>query len=676
MSVSSVAKGAVLNFNLSPADIEGRAEALVAQGKKVQDGVAAQTKPTFANVIVPLATRQNEQDADYSVVTFLQNVSTDKDVRDASMAAEEKLDAFEIESMMREDVYKAVRAVFDSESEMASLGPEDRRLVEKMELVFRRHGLALDKEKREHLGKIRMRLSELAIKFSRNINEGDGRAVLTRDELEGLPSDFFEGRATEAVDGQEGFVVTTKYPDIIPVMRLAKREETRERMFVVEGQRCPDNIPILQEAVSLRLEAAQLLGYKTHAEFVLEENMAKAPAPVLEFENDLRSRLNVLADKEIEEIAALKKADNKAADKPYTGLYGWDYRFYSNLVKERKHNINDEEVKQYFPVKEVTRSILDIYQNMLSLRFVKVDNPPVWHADVEMYEVWEAAAEETFVGHFYLDLFPREGKYNHAAVWPIRAGFDRSDGSREYPVAAMVANFPKPTLSAPALLTHDDATTLLHELGHVFHGICSVTKWAIFHGTRTERDFVEAPSQMLENWSWEPSVLQKFAVHHQTGESIPEALVKRLVAAKNEGAGLFNLRQLFFGLYDMGIHNTADGKVDVKELYNSLYEDIARFQIGSHDTWGIATIGHMMGGYDAGYYGYMWSQVFSADMYASRFVKDGVFNPQTGLDYRYEILRPGNSRDAMDSLVKFMGRKPNHHAFLKSIGLNDTTSTD
>ncbi|KAJ2558169.1 metalloendopeptidase, partial [Coemansia sp. RSA 1836] len=352
MSVSSVAKGAVLNFNLSPADIEGRAEALVAQGKKVQDGVAAQTKPTFANVIVPLATRQNEQDADYSVVTFLQNVSTDKDVRDASMAAEEKLDAFEIESMMREDVYKAVRAVFDSESEMASLGPEDRRLVEKMELVFRRHGLALDKEKREHLGKIRMRLSELAIKFSRNINEGDGRAVLTRDELEGLPSDFFEGRATEAVDGQEGFVVTTKYPDIIPVMRLAKREETRERMFVVEGQRCPDNIPILQEAVSLRLEAAQLLGYKTHAEFVLEENMAKAPAPVLEFENDLRSRLNVLADKEIEEIAALKKADNKAADKPYTGLYGWDYRFYSNLVKERKHNINDEEVKQYFPVKE------------------------------------------------------------------------------------------------------------------------------------------------------------------------------------------------------------------------------------------------------------------------------------------------------------------------------------
>ncbi|KAJ2730338.1 metalloendopeptidase [Coemansia sp. BCRC 34962] len=589
------------------------------------------------------------------------------------MAAKEKLSAFKIESMMREDVYRAVRAVFDNSDEMASLGPEDRRLVEKMELEFRRHGLALDEDKREHLRKIKTRISELEIKFSRSINEGDGQAVLTRDELEGLPSDFFEGRATEVVDGQEGFVVTTKYPDILPVMRLAKREETRECMFVVEGQRCPENIPILQEAVALRLEAAQLLGYRTHAEFVLEENMAKAPTPVLEFENDLRSRLNVLADKEIEEIEALKKADKQAAGKPYTGLYGWDYRYYTNLVKERKHSINDEEVKQYFPVKEVTRSILDIYQNMLSLRFVKIENPPVWHTDVEMYEVWEAA-EETFVGHFYLDLFPREGKYNHAAVWPIRAGFDRPDGSREYPVAAMVANFPKPTMSAPALLTHDDATTLLHELGHVFHGICSVTKWALFHETRTERDFVEVPSQMLENWSWEPSVLQKFAVHHQTGEPIPEALVKRLVAAKNEGAGLFNLRQLFFGLYDMAIHNTADGKVDVKALYNELKEDIMRFQNGSHDTCSVATFDHLMGGYDSGYYGYLWSQVFSADMYASRFAKDGVFNQQTGLDYRREILCPGGSRDAMDSLIQFIGRKPDSTAFIKLIGLEDTNS--
>ncbi|KAJ2348763.1 metalloendopeptidase [Coemansia sp. RSA 2673] len=267
MTTSSAAKDTtILDFNLSPADIERGTDALIEQGKRAQDGGAAQTNPTFANVIIPLATYENE--------------GTDKDIRDASMAAEEKLDEVDTPPSLRSY----------------------------MELSFCHIGLALDKDKREHLGTIRMRLSELAIKFSCNINEGDGdgRAVLMRDELEGLPRDFFECRATKVVDGQEGSAVTTKYPDIIPVMKMAKREETRERMFVVEGQRCPENIPILQEAVALRLEAAQLLGYKTHAEFVLEENMAKAPVPVLEFEEDLRSRLNVLADTKIEEIKALK----------------------------------------------------------------------------------------------------------------------------------------------------------------------------------------------------------------------------------------------------------------------------------------------------------------------------------------------------------------------------------
>ncbi|KAJ1962835.1 metalloendopeptidase [Dipsacomyces acuminosporus] len=665
---NSAAKGTVLNFSLSPQEILGLVDALIASGKKIQDEVAAQTSPSFETVIVPLATRENEQGADYSVITFLQNVSTDKDIRDASTEAEEKLNAFEIESLMREDVYRVVRAVLDNKEEMAKLGPEDRRLVEKIELQHRRNGLALGKEQRERLGEIKKRLSELGIKYSRNVNEGDGRETFTREELDGLPDDFFEGRPTEIADGVEKYVVTTKYPDLLPAQRLAKNEETRKRLSIAEGQRCPENIPLLQEAVELRLEAAKLLGYKTHAEYVLEEHMAKTPKAVLDFEKDLRERLNVLADKEIAEIEELKKADKAAAGEPYEGLFSWDFRYYTNLVKERKHNISDEEVKQYFPMKEVTHGILDIYQRMLSLRFVKVDSLPVWHPDVDMYEVWEAT-DDKFVGHFYLDLYPREGKYNHAAVWSIRTGYERPDGSRQYPVAAMVANFPKPTQSTPALLKHDDAVTLLHELGHVFHVICSATKWARFHGTSCETDFVEAPSQMLENWCWEPSVLRQFAVHYKSGEPIPDELVKRLVAAKNESAGLLNLRQVVFGLYDMAIHNTEDGKVDVKELFNTLREDIGRFKNGDIDTWGSSTFGHMMGGYDAGYYGYLWSEVFSADMFDSRFLSEGVDNAKTGLDYRRQILLPGSSRDASISLEKFLGRKPNNKAFLKSIGL-------
>ncbi|KAJ2847794.1 metalloendopeptidase, partial [Coemansia erecta] len=577
--------------------------------------------------------------------------------------------AFEIESMMREDLYRAVHAVYKNKKEIEALDDEDRRLVEKLEQQFQRSGLALTSDKRERLGEIRKRLSELGIKFGRNVNENDGRKTFTRDELAGLPDSFFDSRETEVVDGVEKFVVTTKYPDMIPVMELARSETTRQQLAMANEQRCPENVALMQEAIGLRLEAARLLGYKTHAEFILVEKMAKTPKSVMDFEADLRAKLNVLAKRELSEFEERKRADKAAAGEPFEGLFTWDFRYYANLIKELKHKVSNEEVKQYFPMKQVTRGILDVYQKMLNLRFVKVADPPVWHPDVEMYEVWEAQGD-AFVGHFYLDLFPRDAKYNHAAVWPIRPGFAKSDGTHEFPVAAMVANFPKPTSSAPALLTHSDAVTLLHEMGHVFHGICSLTKWARFHGTQTEGDFVEAPSQMLENWGWEPSVLRQFAVHHSSGEPIPEDLVKRLVAAKNEGAGLFNLRQVFFGLFDMAIHDTADGKVDVKAIYNQLREDVSLFKNGDVDTWGMATFGHMMGGYDAGYYGYMWSEVFSADMYASRFLKDGVDNPKTGMDYRKEILRPGGSRDASVSLRRFLGRDPNNKAFLKSIGLD------
>ncbi|KAJ2554956.1 metalloendopeptidase [Coemansia sp. RSA 1933] len=662
---------AALNFKRTPAEISTTVRNIISIGRDVQEQVAAQKTPTFVNTIAPLARFENISGVDTSIVTFLQNVSTDKEVRDASAGAEQQLRAFHIESMMREDVYKSVRAVFGNAKEMNGLDAENRLLVEKMEQQYRRNGLALSAEQREKLGQIRKRLSELGIAFSRNINEKDGRILFTRDELNGLPEDYFDGRPTEAEDGVEKYVVTTKYPDLVPAMQYAKREDTRRRLLMVEETRCPQNIQLLEEAIQLRLQAAQMLGYKTHAEYVLQENMAKTPESVLEFEHDLRKRLDGLADKEVAEIEELKRADKEAVGEPFTGLFNWDYRYYSNMIKERKHNVSEEEIKQYFPMKEVTRGVLDIYQEMLGLRFAKVEQPPVWHSDVEMYEVWDSKDDGDFVGHFYLDLYPRDGKYNHACVNQIRGGYEQPDGTREYPTAVMLANFPKPTSTAPALLKHDDVLTLLHEFGHVFHHLCSKTRWSYFQLDSVQMDFIETPSQMLENWGWEPSVLRRFAVHYQTGEPIPDELVKRLVAAKNEGAGLFNLRQAFFGLFDMAIHNTTNGVVDIQTLYRTMRQEITRFS-GSQDetACGAATFGHMMGGYDAGYYGYQWAKVFSADMYASRFLKDGVDSQQTGLDYRNEILKPGGSRDASVSLEKFLGRKPSNGAFLESIGLD------
>ncbi|KAJ2617688.1 metalloendopeptidase [Coemansia sp. RSA 1365] len=672
--IGTLVKAGVLNFQRKPKDISASVLRLIQHEKQVNDEVAAQKSPTFANTIAPLARLENKDGAESAIITFLQNVSTDKNVRDASSEAELKLRSFRMESLMREDVYSSVKAVLDNKHDLSVLDPEDRMLVKKMEVQYRRNGLGLSADKRKQLGEIKRRLIELGVEFSRNINEKDGVILFTRKELDGLPDSYFCDRETQMEEGVEKYVVTTKYPDIVPVMQMAKSGNTRRLLQAVEETRCPENIALLQEAIKLRLEAARLLGYQTHAEFVLEENMAKGPEHIMKFEDDLRKRLEPLATSEIKEIESLKIKDKEAAGEPYKGLFSWDYRYYSNMVKERKHNVSEEEVKQYFPVDKVMRGVLDICQDVLGLKFLKISNPSVWHSEVEMYEVWEANENE-FVGHFYLDLYPRNGKYNHACVNPIRTGYEKEDGSREYPAAVMLANFPKPTSSTPALLTHDDVLTLLHEFGHIFHLLCTKTRWSYFGLDSVQMDFIEAPSQMLENWGWEPSVLQKFAIHHKTGEPIPEELVARLIASRNEGAGLFNLRQLFFGLFDMAIHNTRDANIDIPTLYRNLRQQITRFANDNQDACGAATFGHMMGGYDAGYYGYLFAKVFSADMYESRFVKDGINNPRTGLDYRNEILRPGGSRDAMISLKQFLGREPNSKAFLKSIGLTNISST-
>ncbi|KAJ2352660.1 metalloendopeptidase, partial [Coemansia sp. RSA 2618] len=661
--------GAALNFRRTPAEIHAAATRLTAREKQVHDTVAAQPHPTFANTIAPLARLENTTNGESALIAFLQNVSTDKKVRDASSEAEKLLSMSRMTSIMREDVYRAVKRVLDNKEELGELDPESRALAESMARQYRRSGLGLSPELRAKLERTRKRLIELGIEFSRNTNEKDGVVLFTRSELAGLPDSYFCDRPTQTVDGIEKFVVTTKYPDLVPIMQMARSEETRRQMLMAEEGRCPENIQLLQEAVGLRLEAARLLGYTTHAEFVLEEKMAKTPQSVLAFEADLKQRLDVLADSEIKEIEQLKRADKRALGEPYTGLFNWDFRFYANLVKERKHNISEERVKQYFPVEQVTRGILEIYQEILGLRFDKVDAPAVWHPDVSMYEVLEAGSGE-FLGHIYLDLFPRQGKYGHACVNPIQNGCENEDGTRSYPAAAILANFPKPTSAAPALLTHDDVITFLHEMGHLLHHICIRTKWAHFGLDSVQHDFIECPSQLFENWGWEPTVLQKFAVHHRTKEPIPNHLVAQLVAARNEGAGLFNLRQVFFGMFDMAIHNTKDGSIDVKTVYRTLREQITRFAGDrSAESCGAATFGHMMGGYDAGYYGYLWAKSFSADMYATRFRKDGISNPQTGTDYRRDILRPGGSIDAAVGLEKFLSRTPNNAAFLESIGL-------
>ncbi|KAJ1976919.1 metalloendopeptidase [Dimargaris cristalligena] len=663
-----------LNWNYTPEQIDSETKAYVASKKQLLDRIAAlsDSDATFDSVIVPLGQDENDTSTTLGVVTFFQHVSSDVALRDASTAAEQTLQEFEIECGMREDVFKVVDVVF-KKTDRAALAPEDRRLLEKIHRDYRRDGLALPKPQLEELKTIRKRLAELSILFSRNLNEADVDRTFTRDELLGMPDDFLEGLETKEVDGETVYVVTTKYPDLFPVLTLAKREETRKKLNIAYDTRCKENIALLEEAIQLRHQAAQLLGYPNHAAFVLEEKMAKTPEKVGDFLSDMRQRLLPLGKSEIETFKNYQRETKQdLGEAPGDGaIYSWDYRFYMNQVKEREYNVDDEAVKQYFSMENVTNGMLDIYQTVLGLRFVETKDAPIWHSEVRVFEVWDSKTND-FIGHFYLDLFPRKGKYNHAACFPIRSGSLLADGSYSTPVAAMVANFSKPTPNAPSLLKHDEVTTYFHELGHVMHGLCSQTKWSRFHGTSTENDFVEAPSQMLENWCWEPEVLRGFSGHYETGAPIPDDLLNRLTKSKNVCAGLFNLRQIFFSLFDLSVHTQAGGKVDSVALWRSMREDVTliRDVDSSAETWPAAGFGHIMGGYDAGYYGYMWSQVFSADMFYSRFKKEGVMNPKTGHDYRIEILKPGGSRDGMEHLKAFLGREPKIDPFLKSLGLN------
>ncbi|KAF2672618.1 zincin [Microthyrium microscopicum] len=704
-------------FTATPESLISDTFRLIAQSKKIQDDIVKSVTPenaTFENVILPRARDDNEMSLESHIIGFYQAVSTDQKLRDASSDAEKEMDDFGIESAMRDDVFNLVAAVLKKNEK---LDPESRRLLEKDHKGYVRYGLGVPPgPKRDRFKEIKKRLSEISIKFQKTLNEENGGLWFTEKELDGVPKDLVSGLKKGEGDNEGKVWLTFKYPDLFPTLKYAKNPTLRKNLFVANENKCNANIQLFKETIVLRDEAARILGYNNHAEFRIEDKMAKTPKTVDDFLNDLRSRLAPGGLSEKKALYDLKKTDlgsNGLSQYDDGNYYLWDHRYYDRLMLEKDFSLDQEKIAEYFPLDSTIRGMLHIFEQIFGMVFVELvgadrdavsptgeGDDIVWHKDVQVFSVWDDEGEGSgFVGYLYLDLFPRDGKYGHAANFNLSPGYIDHNGKRRYPATALVCNFSKPSPKKPSLLKHDEVVTLFHELGHGIHDLVSRTTYSRFHGTNTVRDFVEAPSQMLENWCWTPSQLKSLSKHYsyvdpqfaeewaktsgtstKPSETIPDDIIESIIKTKHVNDALFNLRQLHFGIFDMTVHEPKTHEdvvnLDASALYNKLRKDISKIDGPEMEgekedySWGHgqATFGHLIGGYDAGYYGYLSSQVYSTDMFFSVFKPDPM-NPKEGRRYRHTVLEKGGSQEEMQTLEDFLGRKPSTEAFYKELGL-------
>ncbi|CAN5870038.1 oligopeptidase A [soil metagenome] len=645
--------------NISAEDITRGTDRSIDEARGVlDDAIAPKDERTFTNTLMPVDRIGDILSHAFARYAFMGYVHPDAGVRKAANDAQEKLNTFGVEMIFRDDLNTAVNEYSETD-EAANLDGERARFLEFLLRDLRRAGHELDPGVRSAVKEKTQRLVELGVRFQNNIDEWSDHILVTNDELEGLPRSFAESLETDEETGK--LKVTLDYPHILPFTENAKRRDLREELSrKFNMQAVAENRPLLEEAIQLRDEIANAFGLSSWAHHQLEEQMAKTPEAIFEFYENLLPPLTEQGKADVGEMASLLASDDGDNE-----VQVWDWRFYDTQQRKTDYGVDPFEVAAYFPLDAVLDGMFELVQETFGLTFEEVDAEAAWHPDVRLFSMSDTASGQQ-LAHFYLDLFPREGKFGHAAEFPLVLSRKLEDGSYQNPVCAMVANFTKPTKSAPSLLQHSEVETLFHEFGHVLHQNLGRTELARFSGTSVERDFVEAPSQIMQHWVWRVEVLKKFARHHETGEPIPDSLVDKLVEARQLNIAVHQLRQLQFGWLDQEIHKAGASKDLVKAL-----KDAAAISLLPHPegTFSLASFGHLMGGYDAAYYGYMWSEVYGDDMF-SVFEEKGATNPEVGMAYRREVLEKGGAVDADEMLRKFLGREPDNKAFLSKLGIS------
>lgn len=646
-------------------------EAIAKAKAEIQEIVDRPEPPSFANSIEALAFSGMELDRISSIFFNLHSAETNDTLDKIAQEVAPKLSALANDINLNLDLFEKVKAVYENKDTLA-LEPEQRTLLEKSYKGFVRNGALLDEQKKDRLRKIDAELAVLKLKFGENVlAETNAYQLHLTDEndLAGLPEGAIEAAHDLATSqDKEGWIFTLDYPSYIPFITYADNRALRQEISLAAGRKAfqdneYNNSAHILSIVNLRFERAQLLGYPSHAHFVLEERMAQNPDKVTAFLQDLLTKAKPAADQEFEELRAFaEKTDG------LDQLEKWDGAYYSEKLKQEKFKLDDELLKPYLKLEKVLNGAFTVATKLFGLHFTEVYNIDKYHEEVQTFEVKDDEAQ--LVAIFYADFFPRKGKRNGAWMTSFKPQFKRH-GVNERPHVSIVCNFTKPTATKPSLLTFNEVTTLFHEFGHALHGMLADTTYPNLSGTSVYWDFVELPSQIMENWCYEKEALALFARHYETNAAIPMDLVEKIKTSASFLEGMATLRQLSFGLLDMGWHGGDPRSItNIKDFENAAFAN-TQFYPDVQENAMSPSFSHIFnGGYSSGYYSYKWAEVLDADAFAY-FQEKGIFDREVASKFKDHILSQGGSEHPMLLYKRFRGKEPAVDALLKRAGLLD-----
>ena len=624
--------------------------------------------PTFENTIVAMAESGELLGRVTGVFYVLNNCVTSPEMQQIALNISPKLTALSNDVSLNPELFARVKAVYE-QRESLTLDQEDKMLLEETYKGFARSGALLEGEAQEKYRQYTTELSQLTLEFGQNaLKATNAFALNITDEAKvaELPDFVKEGLAAEAAArGEEGWTVTLDAPSYGPFMTYSSQRDLKEQLYKAYNTRAKggefDNMENIRKIANLRLQIANLLGYETYADYGLEDRMAENRSTVTGFLNELCDATMGYAQKDVETVTAF------ARELGFEGeLMPWDWGYYNEKFKEAKYAINDEQIKPYLKLENATEAVFMLAGKLYGLTFTPAPEIETYHPEATAYEVKDENGEVMAI--LYLDFFPRESKRQGAWMTEFR-GVKVKDGVEQRPLVQLVMNFTKPTANTPSLLTFDEFTTFLHEFGHGLHGILAKGKYESINGTAVKRDFVELPSQIMENWATEKEYLDLWAKHYETGEAMPAELIEKLIAAKNYLAAYFNIRQLSFGMLDMAWHTiTTPYEGDVLAFELEALKPTQVMPVVEGCAMGPSFTHIFSGGYATGYYGYKWAEVLAADAY-SYFQEKGIFSKEVADKFRYEVLQKGGHEHPMDLYVKFRGHKPQTQALIDQMNL-------